>query len=306
MIRKNEREWCKGKRFVIMIESIKEKNDENRRKTMEIPFWKLEGIGNDFIVVKERDISMVEDESSFVKEVCHRRLGLGADGLMVVKESEVADVKMRYYNQDGSRADLCGNGLRCFAKYVYDQGIVSTKEFQVETSAGIKDIEITEGEPGEGITEIKILMGDYTLDFLRKRFSYDGMDFEASSCIMGVPHLVIWKDVLNLEEVSRVGPVFEKDPSFPQGTNVNFARVVDESFIEVITWERGCGKTLGCGTGVTAVAVLANELGKTHRRMAVKSPGGLLFIEITPIENKIFMTGPARKIGEGRYLPKQG
>lgn len=149
-------------------------------------------------------------------------------------------------------------------------------------------------------------MGDYTLDFLRKRFSYDGMDFEASSCIMGVPHLVIWKDVLNLEEVSRVGPVFEKDPSFPQGTNVNFARVVDESFIEVITWERGCGKTLGCGTGVTAVAVLANELGKTHRRMAVKSPGGLLFIEITPIENKIFMTGPARKIGEGRYLPKQG
>ena len=244
--------------------------------------------------------------SEFAKVVCHRKFSVGADGILVVKNSDNADVEMVYYNSDGSRAAMCGNGLRCFVKFVYDNNIVRKEEFDVYTLDGIKKIKINLKD--NEIDSIKVNMGKGSFIpkdipvvtnkdiFINERVQILDKEFYISSINMGVPHTVILVDELNLEEVRKDGREIEKYKIFPEGTNVNFVKVVDKNNITVNTWERGCGYTLGCGTGMTASAVTCNYLDKVGKSVNVTSQGGSVKIDI---EDFVYMTGPSVKICEG-------
>ncbi|NBG89140.1 diaminopimelate epimerase [Isachenkonia alkalipeptolytica] len=266
---------------------------------MKIDFIKIHGIGNDFIITKDQ--LEPGDYSRGAKSICNRRFGVGADGFMAVEKSLKADVKMVYYNNDGSLANMCGNGLRSFSKYVFDNKEVKGRRFTVETLDGIKPVEITEVDPRGRAEKIKVEMGWYQLDFLSKILEVQGETLELGSLILGVPHGVIFEKRLSEERLKSLGPAVESHPLFSEGINVNFAKVLDGENVEIITWERGCGYTLGCGTGMTAVVVLGNLLGKLSRKVKAHSPGGTLEIEILEREKRITMEGPAETICEGTY-----
>lgn len=270
-------------------------------------FWKLHGVGNDFIAIDGRfDKIPASNYSDLAKRVCHRRFSVGADGLLVVKNSEECDVEMVYYNSDGSRAAMCGNGLRCFCKFVYDNNIVNKKEFDVYTLDGVKKIKLNVID--KKIDSIKVNMGkgsfskqDIGLNWNKDNFIEEEIEvldkkFKMTSMLMGVPHTVIVVDDISLENVCKYGKEIEKNKIFSQGTNVNFVKVEDENNIIVHTWERGCGYTLGCGTGMTASAIVCNHLKKVCKSVNVISEGGKVKIDI---EDFVYMTGPAVKICEG-------
>lgn len=270
-------------------------------------FWKLHGIGNDFIAIDGRNDNIdCNDYGNLAKQVCHRRFSVGADGLLVVKDSNVADVEMVYYNSDGSRAEMCGNGLRCFVKFVYDNNIVRKEEFDVYTLDGIKKIKVN--LKNNEIDSVRVNMGkgsflakDVPVDtkdemFINKKVKILDKEFTLSSILMGVPHTVVLSENLSLEELYKYGKEIEKYKIFKEGTNVNFVKIEDENSIYVNTWERGCGYTLGCGTGMTASAVICNYLNKVGKCVNVTSQGGTVKINI---EDFVYMTGPSVKICEG-------
>jgi diaminopimelate epimerase len=272
---------------------------------MKIDFIKIHGIGNDFIITK--DHIPPGDYSLTAKNICHRRFGVGADGFMAAEESEKADIKMVYYNQDGSPANMCGNGLRCFSKFVFDNKMVRGRKFTVETLDGIKKVDITEVDSQGAAKTIQAELGWYQLNFLHKTVNINGETLEIGSLVLGVPHGVIFQKTLSKNPLRDLGPGLEKHPLFPEGTNVNFADILDRDNVQIKTWERGCGETLGCGTGMTATAVLGNLLGKLSATVRAHSPGGSLVIDINNQARIITMTGPAKTICEGRYdlkLPK--
>lgn len=271
-------------------------------------FWKLHGIGNDFIAIDGRFGGNFDlDYSELAKKVCNRRFSVGADGLLVVKKSEIADVEMVYYNSDGSRASMCGNGLRCFVKFVYDNNIINKENFNVETLDGVKDIKINTNQ--NNIETIKVNMGAGSFiprdipvichleKFIKQPIKIMDREFEVSSMLMGVPHAIVFVDEINLDEVCKYGSEIEKNKIFPQGTNVNFVKIKDKENILVATWERGCGYTLGCGTGMTASAIISSYLGKVNKNVHVTSQGGCVKIDIE--EDCVYMTGPSVKICEG-------
>lgn len=270
-------------------------------------FWKLHGIGNDFIAMDKRfDNEDFSSYSDLAKKVCNRRFSVGADGLLIVKKSSIADVEMVYYNSDGSRAQMCGNGLRCFAKFVYDNNIVKKEEFSVDTLDGIKKVKLNINN--EKIESIKVNMGtgsfkskDILLDesknkFIDEKINILDKEFNASFILMGVPHVIILVDKLDMNEVHKYGKEIENYKIFPNKTNVNFVKVEDKNNISVRTFERGCGYTLGCGTGMTASAIICNYLGLTDKSVNVASQGGCVKIDI---EDFVYMTGTATKICEG-------
>ena len=270
-------------------------------------FWKLHGIGNDFIAIDGRNDNIdCNDYGNLAKKVCHRRFSVGADGLLVVKDSNVADVEMVYYNSDGSRAEMCGNGLRCFVKFVYDNNIVRKEEFDVYTLDGIKEIKAN--LKNNEIDSVRVNMGkgsflakDVPVDtkdeiFINKKVKILDKEFTLSSILMGVPHTVVLSENLSLEELYKYGKEIEKYKIFKEGTNVNFVKIEDGNSIYVNTWERGCGYTLGCGTGMTASALICNYLNKVGKCVNVTSQGGTVKIDI---EDFVYMTGPSVKICEG-------
>lgn len=270
-------------------------------------FWKLHGVGNDFIAIDGRfDNKYSNDYSDLAKKVCHRRFGVGADGLLVVKTSDISDVEMVYYNSDGSRANMCGNGLRCFCKFVYDNNIVKDTEFSVYTLDGIKKISLN--IESEKNYTIRVNMGKPNFNpknipvntnkevFIKEKLLIDNKEVEVSSILMGVPHTIVFVDELIKEDIYKYGKLIEENEIFPNKTNVNFVKVDDKDNIHVYTWERGCGYTLGCGTGMTASVILANYLGKTNEIVNVKSEGGSVRIELL---DDVYMIGNAVKICEG-------
>ena len=270
-------------------------------------FWKLHGAGNDFVAIKEIDDEFF-DYSKFASNVCHRHFGIGADGLLVAQKSQIADIKMMYYNSDGSIAKMCGNGLRCFVRYVYDNRYLSKNSFTVETLAGIFSVEI-ELDGLNQIRYIKVKMGEPIFkpelipvntekaEFIKEDIKILDKTFNVSTILVGVPHTVIFVDEINKETVLQYGPQIEKHEYFPQKSNVNFVEIIDASHIKVYTWERGCGYTLACGTGICASAFISNYLGKSSNKVMVESEGGIIHIEI---DNKcIYMKGEAVKICEG-------
>ncbi|WP_455538460.1 diaminopimelate epimerase [Terrisporobacter sp.] len=271
-------------------------------------FWKLQGIGNDFIAIDGRyDHIDKDDYGKLAKKICHRRFSVGADGLLVVKNSDISDVEMVYYNSDGSRASMCGNGLRCFVKFVYDNNIVKKEKFDVYTLDGVKKIKIN--LCNDKIDTITVNMGQGSFKpidipvnsnkniFINEKITILDKDFVISSMLMGVPHTIVFVDDINMEEVHKYGPLIEKHPIFPKNTNVNFVKIIDKKNILVRTWERGCGYTLGCGTGITASAIMSSYLNKVDNSVKVTSEGGSIIIDL--IDNEAYMSGKAEKICEG-------
>ena len=270
-------------------------------------FVKMHGLGNDFIVIDNRQ-GQVSDAGALAAELCARRLNIGADGLVLVEDSEIADTRMRIINADGSEAEMCGNGIRCFARFVYDAGIVKKETFTVETLAGIMipAMILTDGV----VTGIRVDMGspDFSAESipmetdgstLLKEIDADGTLLKVSSVLMGVPHTVVFVEEGNAAwaDFDRLGPVVEKHDIYPKNTNVNFAEITGENRARVRTWERGAGPTLACGTGSCAVACIMKALGLGGDRIVIELQAGELIIERKG--ETVFMTGPAEYVMQG-------
>ncbi len=270
---------------------------------MTINFIKMHGAGNDFIVFEDFK-NQYNDLSIIAKKLCNRRFGIGADGILVARKSQVADIEMIIINADGSYAAMCGNGIRCFAKFVYEQGYVSKETIRIQTGDGIKiadlifskgDIQGVKINMGKPSFECKDFKANYNEKIINKKFNVDGKEYTLTSLLMGVPHTVIIDENNNFNV--NEGCKIEKHETFIEGTNVNFCKIKNDSHIEVKTWERGAGPTLACGTGCCASVVATNKLGLVKKSVTVDAPGGRLFVEIT--DNGVMMTGPAENICAG-------
>lgn len=269
-------------------------------------FTKMHGAGNDFIVIDNRN-GAVTDAGALAARLCARRLNIGADGLVLVEDSESCDTRMRIINADGSEAEMCGNGIRCFARFVYDEKIVEKEEFTVETLAGtmIPKMILADGK----VTGVRVDMGEpsfaagdipmNTETVLAQPIEIDGRSVTVSSVLMGVPHTVVFVEEGNVswDDFDALAPKIEKHAVYPKNTNVNFAEIIDAEHIRVRTWERGAGPTLACGTGSCGVAVIAKALGMGGDRTVILLQAGELIIERSG--EKVFMTGPAEYVMRG-------
>ena len=266
-------------------------------------FVKMHGLGNDFVFIEDKT-GQDKDYTVLARAMCNRHTGIGADGLIVIVDSRVADVRMRIINSDGSEAEMCGNGIRCFAKYVYDSGIIEKKRFTVETPAGIMEPEITVGadnkaklitinmgRPSFNRSEIPMEGADGRV--LNEDLCVDGENWKITSLLMGVPHTVTYVDDVDSVDIEKIGPLFEKHEAFPKHTNINFAQQMDDRTVKVRTWERGAGATLACGTGSCSVAVASFLNGRTGREVDIQLPLGILHIEYREEDGNVYMTGPA-------------
>lgn len=269
-------------------------------------FWKMQALGNDYIVIDNRNEKIDTIEANrLAKKLCERKFSVGADGLLLVSYSKKADAKMRIFNADGSEAEMCGNGIRCFSKYCYENGIVKKDEFDVETAAGIKHIVLTLEK--DNVKAVKVDMGAPSWErkslpmkgegtCINEDLIIEGETYKVTCLSMGNPHCVIFVDNVDDYPVERIGPIVEKHEAFPKRVNVGFAQVLNKDEMKLRVWERGCGETLACGTGTCAAVAAANALKKVGNKVTVHLRGGDLQIEVS---KTILMTGPAEKVFEG-------
>jgi diaminopimelate epimerase len=272
-------------------------------------FWKMHGLGNDYVVIDNRDEKIPDkgkNLSNVATQLCERRFSIGADGLLLVYASKVADVKMRIFNSDGSEAEMCGNGIRCFSKYCYENGIVQKTEVTVETLGGIKHIWLT--LEGKEVSLIKVDMGapqwersaipmlGEGKEAINETIKVDDEPYTITALSMGNPHCVTFVENVDEFPVDYVGDLIEHDKVFPKKANVGFAQVKSKNEMHLRVWERGCGETLACGTGTCAAVAAANRLGKVGNKVAVHLLGGDLQIEIG---KTILMSGAAEKVFQG-------
>lgn len=273
-------------------------------------FTKMHGIGNDYIYVNAIE-EKVENPSELSKNLSKYHFGVGADGLVLILESEVADFRMRMFNPDGTEAEMCGNASRCVAKYVYEKGLTNKTNFTIETGAGIKNVwlHIADGD----VESVTIDMGEPVLKpsliptiltdaepVLMQKLTNDNGEYLVNCVSMGNPHCVIFREGIALVDIKKEGGAIECHPAFPNRTNVEFAEVTDSKTIKMRVWERGTGETLACGTGACATLVAARLNGLCDSKVTLKLLGGDLQIEWNEADNHIYMTGAAVTIFEGR------
>ncbi len=287
-----------------------------------INFSKLNGQGNDFVFIDSfsRDIKLTEKQIAFI---CDRHFGIGADGLIIVRKSKNADFFMDYYNMDGSFAEMCGNGIRCMAKFIYDKGMIDKKEFDIDTRAGIKIIKVSLGKDGS-VQNASVNMGLPVFEPLKipvkleENSTYKDkrileFDLSVKDCIfkincvsMGNPHCVIFlgeREDLKKYPVNEIGPEIENHNFFPNKTNVEFVKIKNDSEIDMRVWERGVGETLACGTGACASSVISMVLGKvTGPELKVNLPGGVLSISWTDKSAGVFLKGSVQHSFNGKYF----
>ncbi|QIB26266.1 diaminopimelate epimerase [Caloranaerobacter azorensis] len=276
-----------------------------------LEFIKMHGLGNDFIIFDGINQDL-PDHNELAKKVCDRHFGIGADGMMVVKQSSSSDIKMLFYNADGSQAPMCGNGIRCFAKYVFDEKLVRGKEFEVETLAGIMRPRIISSEEKISFIEVNLGKAYFSSEMihantnkekiLNESIKIDGNTFKISAVVVGSVHAVIFVDDLNKIDINVIGRKIENHQLFPNKINVNFCQIIDDTNLQVLTWERGVGQTLACGTGAASAAVVGSILYNTSKKVNVHLLGGT--VEIEQRDDEIFMTGPAEVICKGVYYDK--
>lgn len=276
-------------------------------------FTKMQGLGNDYVYVncfKEK----IENPSEMAVKVSDRHFGIGSDGLILIKPSEVADFEMEMYNADGSRGEMCGNGIRCVAKYVYDYGLTDKTSISVETLGGIKYLDLTV-EHGKA-TLVKVDMGTPILKpelipivakgetVIDEPIMVGGKEYHMTGVSMGNPHDVVFMDDIKNLEIEKIGPLFENHERFPNRINTEFVNVIDRHTAQMRVWERGSGETLACGTGACAVAVACILNGLTENTVTVKLLGGDLQIEWDREKNTVYMTGPAEVSFDGVWKEK--
>lgn len=270
-------------------------------------FTKMHGAGNDYVYVNCFE-ETVEDPVAAARVVSDRNFGVGSDGLVLIMPSEEADFRMRMFNPDGSEAEMCGNAIRCVAKYVHDRGMTDKTEFDCETAAGVLHLVSTVAD-GK-VESVRVDMGEPRLErahipmkgpagrVLREKLDVGGRTFEVSCVSMGNPHTIIRVDEPTDELVLGFGPKIENHPAFPARTNVEFVRIVSREEVRSRTWERGAGETLACGTGASATAVACALNDWTDRKVLVHLSGGDLEIEWAR-DNHVYMAGPAVEVFEG-------
>jgi diaminopimelate epimerase len=280
-----------------------------------VRFIKMHGAGNDFIVIDgAKELITEEQLPSVARHACDRNFGIGSDGIVMVLPSRVANFRMRMFNPDGSEAEMCGNGIRCFAKYAFDHKLHSDVMMTVETMGGIKTLKLNAvggtvqtvrvdmGEPKLLRSEIP-MKGDNT-QVVAEPLKVAGKKMEITCVSMGNPHCITFVDHVDEYPVEKIGPEIENHSSFPQRTNAEFIEVINKDEIKMRVWERGAGETLACGTGACASAVASMLNGKVSHKVTVHLRGGDLFIEWLG-DNKVFMTGPAEEIFEGKVTASE-
>jgi diaminopimelate epimerase len=269
-------------------------------------FWKMHGLGNDYVVIDNRDAKISDAEAAeLALKLCRRRFSVGADGILFASNSKVADVKMRIFNADGSEAEMCGNGIRCFAKYCYENGITRKSEVVVETLAGnkrawltvenglVQSVMVDMGVPVLERSKIPML-GEGTA--VNEDLQVNGETYKITCLSVGNPHCIVFVDAVDDFPVQQIGPKIETHRVFPKRTNVEFAQVLNETEVKVRVWERGCGETLACGTGACATVVAGNLLKKLGDKVRVHLLGGDLEVEY---DERLLLNGPAEKVFEG-------
>ena len=274
-------------------------------------FTKMHGLGNDFIVV-DAIHNVIHDPSDLAVRICERRFAFGADGLILIGESDCADAVMRIYNSDGSEAEMCGNGIRCVAKYLYDHGICRKEEMTIDTLSGVKPIRLlVEGDVAVAAT---VDMGEpeftparipVAAETNRVRIDLGGRTAEFFCASMGNPHAVTFDLFPERKDFLRIGPELECNPLFPAKANIEFCRLDGPASVTVEVWERGAGATLACGTGSCAVLAAGVQLGLLDRCADIHLPGGTLHNEWRA-DGHIYMTGPAEISGVGEFAGSAG
>jgi len=277
-------------------------------------FAKMHGAGNDYVYI-DCFSQVVPDPEKLAVEVSDRHFGIGSDGLILIEPSAVADVRMRMFNADGSEAEMCGNGVRCVAKYAYDHGLVDSLQISVETGAGALPLQLFTNSRNK-VDRVRVNMGKPRLsrgeipmtgppDEQAINVEVTGLDrtFHVTCVSMGNPHAVIFVDNVHEFPVAKYGPALETHPFFPNRINVEFVEVVSRTELKQRTWERGAGETLACGTGSSAVTVAAVLNGHCDRVLVNHLLGGDLEMEWTE-DGHIYMTGPAVQVFEGDYQPQ--
>lgn len=271
-------------------------------------FTKMHGCGNDYVYVNAFE-EKIDDPASVAIRVSDRHFGIGSDGLIMICPSKVADFRMAMYNADGSEGKMCGNGVRCIAKYVYDKGLTDKTQISIETLGGIKylDLQVENG----AVKTVKVDMGepvlkaeDVPVQFAKERMigeevTVDGKTYNMTCVSMGNPHAVVWVEDTKSLDLEKIGPNFEHHPMFPERVNTEFVQILSRTEVNMRVWERGSGETLACGTGAcaTAVACILND--KTEDEVLVHLVGGDLKITYDRETNHVFMTGPATIVFEG-------
>ena len=273
-----------------------------------IKFTKMHGLGNDYVYIDAIN-QKIENESSLAKFVSNRHFGIGSDGLILICKSEVADFKMRMFNSDGSEAEMCGNGIRCVGKFVYDKGLTNKTTVKIETLAGIKTlilntkdgkVETARVDMGEPILEAeKIPVISTEKPVKNLELEAENKKFKFTCVSMGNPHAITIVENTKEFDVEKYGKVLEVDKAFPKKANIEFAQIIDRQNINMRVWERGAGETLACGTGACATAVACNLNGLTGRKVNIELLGGTLNIEWNEIDNHVYMTGPAVTVFDG-------
>ena len=282
-----------------------------------IKFTKMEGLGNDYVYVDctKQDI---KNASNLAKIISDRHFGVGSDGLILIKSSKKADFRMQMFNSDGTEAEMCGNGIRCVGKYVYDKGLTDKTTLKIETLAGIKVLNLNV-EDGK-VETVKVDMGEPILDyklipakdgkvyksrdgikFYKVNINIEG-DLKELTCVsMGNPHGIDFANNIEKLKIEKFGPIIEVDEHFPNKVNAEFIEILDKHNIKMRVWERGAGETLACGTGACASVVASFLNGYTERNVTVELLGGKLEIEWNKEDNHVYMTGPAETVFEGEF-----
>ena len=268
----------------------------------------MHGLGNDYVYVNCFE-EKIDNPPAVARFVSDRHFGIGSDGLIMINPSKTADFEMEMYNADGSRGEMCGNGIRCVAKYVYDYGLTDKTQISVETLEGIKYLDLTV-EDGK-VSLVKVDMGKPKLEadlipiisereqVIDEPIEVDGKEYHMTGVSMGNPHAVIYVDDVKGLDLEKIGPKFENHERFPKRINTEFVHCIDRQTVEMRVWERGSGETLACGTGACAVAVSSILNNLTDTQVTVKLLGGDLQIEWDREKDRVFMTGPATVVFDG-------
>lgn len=277
-------------------------------------FTKMQGCGNDYVYIN-CFIEKVADPNSLAKQVSDRHFGIGSDGLILIKPSEVADFKMEMYNSDGSQGEMCGNAIRCVGKYVYEKNMTKKEELRIETLAGIRELFLTieegkvpfvtvdMGAPSCSPAAVPMLFqGEAAIDV---PVLVEGKEYLVTGISLGNPHGVIFVEEVASFPLSVIGPKFEQHEIFPERANIEFVERIDRTRIKMRVWERGSGETFACGTGATASAYACILHGYTEEKVTVEMLGGSLTISFDKEKQKLFMTGPAVTVFEGTFYEKE-
>jgi len=280
-------------------------------------FTKMHGAGNDYVYVDCFTEELPDDLPALARAISHRRFGVGGDGLILIRPSTIADARMQMFNADGSESEMCGNGIRCVAKYVHDHGIANQPSLNIETGAGVLSMKLHLGE-NDRVDRVTVDMGAPRMEasdipttlqtsgsVIDQPVEFGGQQFQATCVSMGNPHCILFVEEASDELVLGLGPIIESDARFPNRINVEFVEVISRTEVRQRTWERGSGETWACGTGASAVCVAGVLCNRTERQITNHLLGGDLVLEWDTQNDHVMMTGPAAEVFSGNWVPAE-